>query len=165
MRSVLSFSRPQFRSQLKIPMCLSFQSLDYDICENVLYKSEQKNRDLSFTTKKDFARWLVFILIGSLHYIVFATVTEIDFYFFLFFAGVFTGITACIIDIAIELLSSYKYNFLKKCILFINHVALSYKANDSPTEMNFLNFQSKYEQLSTITSHLETCMLLICITC
>ncbi|KAG4067704.1 hypothetical protein HA402_005476 [Bradysia odoriphaga] len=68
-------------------------SLDYDICENVLYKSEQKNRDKSFTTKKDFARWMVFILIGVL-----------------------TGITACIIDIAIEIISGYKYNFLKNSV-------------------------------------------------
>lgn len=70
-----------------------YESLDYDICENVLYKSEQKNRDKSFTTKKDFARWMVFILIGVL-----------------------TGITACIIDIAIEMISGYKYNFLKNSV-------------------------------------------------
>lgn len=42
----------------------------------------------------------------------------------LFCAGVFTGITACIIDIGIELLSSYKYNFLKKCILFIQYLRI-----------------------------------------
>ncbi|KAJ6641311.1 H(+)/Cl(-) exchange transporter 7 [Pseudolycoriella hygida] len=85
--------RPLFIHQRPPETESIYESLDYDICENVLYKSEQKNRHKSFTTKKDLARWLVFILIG-----------------------VCTGITACFIDVIIEVTSTYKYNYLKDSV-------------------------------------------------
>ncbi|PSN34925.1 hypothetical protein C0J52_20139 [Blattella germanica] len=73
-----------------------FESLDYDICENHLLLEEDRTKGYKFIVKKNLARWLIFLLIGT-----------------------FTALIACFIDISIEELSQIKYKVLKKCILYI----------------------------------------------
>lgn len=70
---------------------LIFQSLDYDVCENVLFQKEQEsNSNSRFSLRKDIIRWIIFIQIG-----------------------IITALIACAIDIIIEELSARKYEFLK----------------------------------------------------
>lgn len=68
------------------------------MCENELWAREQNTRD-SFTARKDFARWMIFILIG-----------------------VCTALIACIVDISVEELSRVKHTFMAKS----NFDAISY---------------------------------------
>ncbi|XP_011196441.2 H(+)/Cl(-) exchange transporter 7 [Zeugodacus cucurbitae] len=71
-----------------------YESLDYDVCDNVLFKEEQKRTDNArFNIRKDILRWIIFIQIG-----------------------VVTALIACIIDIPIEELSAVKYTFLKNSV-------------------------------------------------
>ncbi|XP_055919350.1 H(+)/Cl(-) exchange transporter 7 [Eupeodes corollae] len=70
-----------------------YESLDYDVCENVLHKQEQAKRTERFEPRKDVVRWLIFLQIG-----------------------VITALIAAAIDIVIEELSTRKYKFLKKAI-------------------------------------------------
>lgn len=67
--------------------------MDYDVCENTLWTDDQKSRESSLVVRKDFARWIVFIIIGVL-----------------------TALVACFIDITIQVLSDYKYGFLKRSV-------------------------------------------------
>jgi hypothetical protein len=67
--------------------------LDYDVCENKLWQDEQKSQKSGFAIRKDFARWLIFLLIG-----------------------VITPLVACVIDIVIEILSLHKFKFLKDVV-------------------------------------------------
>uniref|UniRef100_A0A0K8VLC3 H(+)/Cl(-) exchange transporter 7 n=1 Tax=Bactrocera latifrons TaxID=174628 RepID=A0A0K8VLC3_BACLA len=70
-----------------------YESLDYDVCDNVLFKEDQKFSDNArFNIRKDILRWIIFIQIG-----------------------VVTALIACVIDIPIEELSAVKYTFLKNC--------------------------------------------------
>lgn len=72
---------------------MNWQSLDYDVCDNVLFKEDQKYSDNArFNIRKDILRWIIFIQIG-----------------------VVTALIACVIDIPIEELSAVKYTFLKNC--------------------------------------------------
>lgn len=71
------------------------QSLDYDVCENALWTSDQRKRESTLVARKDFARWIVFIIIGVL-----------------------TALIASTVDIAIEEISFYKYGFLKRTVDF-----------------------------------------------
>lgn len=41
------------------------QSLDYDVCENDLWTQDQISRESSLVVRKDFARWMVFVVIGK----------------------------------------------------------------------------------------------------
>lgn len=41
------------------------QSLDYEICDNELYQNDTKFRESHSGSQKDFARWILFILIGK----------------------------------------------------------------------------------------------------
>jgi chloride channel 7 len=67
-----------------------YESLDYDLCENMLYLSEQKQSSYSKVYYTEILRWTVIFLIGLL-----------------------TAFTACIIVISVEVLSSYKYETLR----------------------------------------------------
>ncbi|XP_013097267.2 H(+)/Cl(-) exchange transporter 7 [Stomoxys calcitrans] len=71
-----------------------YESLDYDVCENVLFQKEQE-RIIStrFSLRKDVLRWIIFIQIG-----------------------IITALIACAIDIVIEELSARKYEFLKHSV-------------------------------------------------
>uniref|UniRef100_W8B6A7 Chloride channel protein n=1 Tax=Ceratitis capitata TaxID=7213 RepID=W8B6A7_CERCA len=82
-----------------------YESLDYDVCDNVLFKEEQKRTDNArFNIKKDILRWIIFIQIG-----------------------VVTALIACVIDIPIEELSAVKYTFLKDSV--DNNVAVNLNPN------------------------------------
>lgn len=70
-----------------------YESLDYDICENVLWQVDQKKVTSRFTLRKDIARWIIFIKIG-----------------------IITACIACSIDIVIEEFSRLKYKFLKQSV-------------------------------------------------
>lgn len=74
-------------------MVFSFQSLDYDPCENYLLQDEERKRGYKFIVRKNFARWFIFLLIG-----------------------ICTALIACFVDILIEELSGLKYGWLKKCM-------------------------------------------------
>uniref|UniRef100_A0A1A9V4S9 Chloride channel protein n=1 Tax=Glossina austeni TaxID=7395 RepID=A0A1A9V4S9_GLOAU len=68
-----------------------YESLDYDVCENVLFQAEQKRlAGIRWTSRKDILRWIIFLQIG-----------------------IITALVACTIDIIIEELSGLKYKFLK----------------------------------------------------
>uniref|UniRef100_A0A182JKB0 Chloride channel protein n=1 Tax=Anopheles atroparvus TaxID=41427 RepID=A0A182JKB0_ANOAO len=68
-----------------------YESLDYDVCENVLWRRDQTKIEPKFAVKKDFSRWVISLQIG-----------------------VFTALVACCINIVIEEVSRVKYGFLKK---------------------------------------------------
>ncbi|XP_035792210.1 H(+)/Cl(-) exchange transporter 7-like isoform X1 [Anopheles albimanus] len=68
-----------------------YESLDYDVCENVLWRRDQTKIEPKFTVRKDFARWVISFQIG-----------------------VCTALVACCINIAIEEVSRVKYGFLKQ---------------------------------------------------
>lgn len=70
-----------------------YESLDYDVCENVLWENEQKSKLSKLSVKKDVSRWFIFLLIGIL-----------------------TALVASTIDIVIEEVSQIKYGFLKKLV-------------------------------------------------
>ncbi|CAL1266193.1 unnamed protein product [Larinioides sclopetarius] len=73
-----------------------YESLDYDICENTLFVTEQaraQSKCLNTITRIAMMRWFVIFLIGIL-----------------------TASIAILITIAIEELSKYKYSFLKSCV-------------------------------------------------
>lgn len=70
-----------------------YESLDYDVCENVLWENEQKSKVLKLSVKKDVSRWFIFLLIGIL-----------------------TALVASTIDIVIEEVSLIKYGFLKTLV-------------------------------------------------
>lgn len=70
-----------------------YESLDYDVCENVLWEKEQKAKESKLSVKKDVSRWFIFLLIGIL-----------------------TALVASTIDIVIEEVSLIKYGFLKKLV-------------------------------------------------
>lgn len=70
-----------------------YESLDYDVCENHLFLEEERKNGYTFYIKKNVARWFIFLLIG-----------------------VFTAIVGIVIDIAIDVFSTYKYSLIKKYI-------------------------------------------------
>ncbi|XP_055609644.1 H(+)/Cl(-) exchange transporter 7 isoform X2 [Uranotaenia lowii] len=69
---------------------LQYESLDYDVCENVLWQQEHQKIERRFTVRKDFARWIISMKIG-----------------------IGTALVACLINIVIDVVSRYKYGFLK----------------------------------------------------
>lgn len=62
--------------------------------ENHLFIEEERQSGYSFYIKKNVARWFIFLLIG-----------------------VVTAIIGVLIDIAIDVISNYKYSLIKKRIL------------------------------------------------
>ncbi|XP_075165788.1 chloride channel protein 7 [Haematobia irritans] len=71
-----------------------YESLDYDVCENELFRKEQeRTRNTRFSVQKDMLRWIIFIQIG-----------------------IITALIACAIDIVIEELSALKYGFLQHSV-------------------------------------------------
>ncbi|XKL65169.1 hypothetical protein PGB90_005255 [Kerria lacca] len=84
-----SILRSNDQDQMKI-LSAHYESLDYDVCENLLYLEEEHLKGYKFVVKKNVCRWLIFLLIGA------CTA----------FIGIF-------IDISIEELSNIKYNRLK----------------------------------------------------
>ncbi|XP_046582844.1 H(+)/Cl(-) exchange transporter 7-like isoform X1 [Haliotis rubra] len=70
-----------------------FESLDYDICENVLYQREEKQKTTKGIIRMEVARWFVSLVIGVL-----------------------TGLVAAFIDVMVEKCSSLKYNYVKKYV-------------------------------------------------
>lgn len=43
-----------------------YESLDYDVCENKLWEKDQKRKESKLAVKKNFSRWIIFLLIGVL---------------------------------------------------------------------------------------------------
>lgn len=70
-----------------------YESLDYDVCENVLWQQEHRKIERWFTVRKDFARWIISMQIG-----------------------IGTALVACGINIVIDVLSRIKYSFLKRTV-------------------------------------------------
>ncbi|XP_042209017.1 H(+)/Cl(-) exchange transporter 7-like isoform X2 [Homarus americanus] len=69
----------------------AYESLDYDTCVNSAWLDEERTMGYKYVVKKDVARWLVVLL-----------------------TAVLTALVACVIDMAIECLSGYKYTWLKQ---------------------------------------------------
>ncbi|KAH7944059.1 hypothetical protein HPB52_015102 [Rhipicephalus sanguineus] len=70
-----------------------YESLDYDTCENSLYVEEQRLTTFTAIRNTNWKRWLVTFIIGIL-----------------------TALTACAIDICIEVISELKFTLLKNWI-------------------------------------------------
>lgn len=68
-----------------------YESLDYDLCENMLFLEEQKRFAFSKLFQIEFMRWII-----------------------IFAIGVLTAFTACFIVIGVEKLSELKYKALKE---------------------------------------------------
>ncbi|XP_055385312.1 H(+)/Cl(-) exchange transporter 7 [Condylostylus longicornis] len=81
------------RRKINDPASSIYESLDYDVCENKLWRLDQKTPPARFTLRKNFARLLIFIIIGIL-----------------------TALVACSIDVVIEKFSGYKYDALKRAV-------------------------------------------------
>ncbi|XP_052860181.1 H(+)/Cl(-) exchange transporter 7 [Anopheles cruzii] len=81
---------PTFSTNRQPKEASQYESLDYDVCENELWKRDQIKIAPKFTVRKDFARWVISLQIG-----------------------VCTALVACCINIVIEELSRLKYGFLK----------------------------------------------------
>lgn len=72
------------------------KSLDYEVIENELFCEEEQKKGYKYIVHKDFARWMTFFWIGVI--------------------TAFAGIT---ISISIEIGTTFKFDIIKKCILFI----------------------------------------------
>ncbi|XP_041364629.1 H(+)/Cl(-) exchange transporter 7-like [Gigantopelta aegis] len=70
-----------------------YESMDYDVSENVLYQREEKKRATKEIIRKEFARWFVALM-----------------------TGVLTGLVACFIDVMVEKSSVLKYSYIKKYV-------------------------------------------------
>lgn len=70
-----------------------YESLDYDTCENSLFVAEQRMTTFTQVRNTNWKRWFVILIIGVL-----------------------TALTACAIDICIEVISELKFNLLKRWI-------------------------------------------------
>ncbi|XP_058053621.1 H(+)/Cl(-) exchange transporter 7 [Anopheles bellator] len=82
---------PTFHTNRQPKEASQYESLDYDVCENELWKRDQIKIEPKFTVRKDFSRWVISLQIG-----------------------VCTALVACCINIVIEELSRLKYGFLKR---------------------------------------------------
>uniref|UniRef100_A0A182XYX6 Chloride channel protein n=1 Tax=Anopheles stephensi TaxID=30069 RepID=A0A182XYX6_ANOST len=82
---------PAFNLNRRSKEASQYESLDYDVCENVLWRREQTKIKPKFTVRKDFSRWVISLQIG-----------------------VCTALVACCINIVIEEVSRLKYGFLKR---------------------------------------------------
>lgn len=71
-----------------------FQSLDYEVIENQLFREEEEKKGYRYVVQKDFSRWMTFFWIGV--------------------TTAFIGIT---ILITTEIGTTFKFNMIKKCIL------------------------------------------------
>lgn len=83
---------PIFERPRAIPSSI-YESLDYDVCENKLWVTDQKPKLSKISVKKDFVRWVICLMIGIL-----------------------TALVAASIDITIEEISAVKFNFLKDLV-------------------------------------------------
>ncbi|XP_058832107.1 H(+)/Cl(-) exchange transporter 7 [Topomyia yanbarensis] len=88
-----SGNEPVFNVQERKNPQSQYESLDYDVCENVLWQQEHRKIERWFTVRKDFARWIISMQIG-----------------------VGTALVACGINIVIDELSRIKYTFLKRTV-------------------------------------------------
>ncbi|XP_050432472.1 H(+)/Cl(-) exchange transporter 7-like [Adelges cooleyi] len=70
-----------------------YESLDYEVVENYIYRDEERKKGYKFVVKKNFARWVTF-----------------------FWIGLFTATIGIIIDISIEVISTFKFDHVKKSI-------------------------------------------------
>ncbi|KAK3090640.1 hypothetical protein FSP39_013333 [Pinctada imbricata] len=70
-----------------------YESLDYDLCENILYQSEEKKRSRRNLIKIEFMRWLV-----------------------MFFVGVLTGFVASFIDYSVVHVSDLKFKYVRRFV-------------------------------------------------
>uniref|UniRef100_A0A1B0DAB3 Uncharacterized protein n=1 Tax=Phlebotomus papatasi TaxID=29031 RepID=A0A1B0DAB3_PHLPP len=84
---------PVFVRPERPPTKSIYESLDYEVIENCLWKEDRHKRPQNFEFWKDFFRWLIFISIGIL-----------------------TALVACLINILIDQFSDLKYNFLKHSV-------------------------------------------------
>jgi uncharacterized membrane protein YukC len=73
-----------------------FKSLDYEVIENELYCKEEENKGYRYVVQKDFSRWMTF-----------------------FWIGVIVACVGIIIYIGIEVGTNFKFNIIKKCILYL----------------------------------------------
>ncbi|XP_055954224.1 H(+)/Cl(-) exchange transporter 7-like [Argiope bruennichi] len=87
-----------------------YESLDYDICENTLFVTEQTDAQSKLITENSK---------GCLPYLqCLNTITRIAImrWFVIFLIGILTASIAILITIAIEEISKYKFAFLKNCV-------------------------------------------------
>lgn len=75
---------------------MTLKSLDYEVIENELNREEEQKKGYRYVVQKDFARWMTFFWIGVI------------------VAGI--GI---IIFVTIEMGTTFKFDMIKKCILFL----------------------------------------------
>lgn len=61
----LDDTQPIFQHDKGCRIASKYESLDYEICENELYQSDHKFREAHSAARKDFARWILFIVIGK----------------------------------------------------------------------------------------------------
>lgn len=131
------------REQRKNTKAQIFESLDYEINENVLYLMEKKDNLRSkqkgskffkylksfFPSQKEFSRWFIIFLIGT-----------------------FTALTACFIVVNVEFFSDHKYDKIRE--LFNNYVSSS---NNILVDTQFFTFNtSLYEINSNQSSPYQT---------
>ncbi|RWS22910.1 Chloride channel protein 7-like protein, partial [Leptotrombidium deliense] len=70
-----------------------YESLDYDVCENMLYLEEERKAGYKRVRNRDILRWII-----------------------IFFIGVLTACTASFIVVCIDILSEFKYGMLQKWV-------------------------------------------------
>ncbi|XP_060838780.1 LOW QUALITY PROTEIN: H(+)/Cl(-) exchange transporter 7-like [Rhopalosiphum padi] len=70
-----------------------YESLDYEIVENYVYRDEERKKGYPFVVKKNFVRWVIF-----------------------FWIGVITATVGIIIDLSIETIADLKFSHVKKYI-------------------------------------------------
>ncbi|XP_050541716.1 H(+)/Cl(-) exchange transporter 7 [Daktulosphaira vitifoliae] len=70
-----------------------YESLDYEVVENYVYRDEERKKGYKFVVKKNFARWVTF-----------------------FWIGLITATIGIIIDLSIEVIAGFKFSHVKKSI-------------------------------------------------
>ncbi|XP_045214169.2 H(+)/Cl(-) exchange transporter 7-like isoform X2 [Mercenaria mercenaria] len=68
----------------------TYESLDYDVCENVIHQKDEVHRGTKWVIKREFARWAVMGMIG-----------------------IITGLIASLIDVCVEYTSNLKFLYVK----------------------------------------------------
>ncbi|VVC43666.1 Hypothetical protein CINCED_3A022182 [Cinara cedri] len=70
-----------------------YESLDYEVVENFVYRDEERKKGYQYVVKKNFVRWIIF-----------------------FWIGVITATVGIIIDLSIENIADFKFSHVKQYI-------------------------------------------------
>ncbi|KAG8171112.1 hypothetical protein JTE90_003519, partial [Oedothorax gibbosus] len=87
-----------------------YESLDYDVCENALFVTEQKKEQSRFLSEPNKT------CVPFLQCLNATNRVSVMRWFVIFLIGILTAIVAVLINIAIEELSFLKFQFLKNCV-------------------------------------------------